>query len=84
MAGGEIGRADLAPDFVLRMELVALHDLLKMADRFRQATLRARDAAELIVRIQLVPVDFNCSLKAFASFVQFTASLVDQSEVVMR
>src|SRR5437588_9637174 len=50
LAGGDVGRADLAPDFVLGVKLIALHDLLEMTDCFRQTILSAPDAAELIMR----------------------------------
>src|SRR5207244_5308180 len=59
-------RSDFAPDFVLRMRLIALHDLLEVSDRFGQAVLRAGDAAELIVSIQLFAIDFDRALKAMA------------------
>ena len=51
---GDIGRTNLAPDFMLSMRLVALHDLLEMDNRFRQSILRPRNATELIMRIQFI------------------------------
>ena len=84
MSGGQIGRPDLAPDFVLRMGLIALHHLFEMADGFRQPTLRSRDSAQLIVRVQLVRIDINRALKALARLIQFSALLMNQTQIVMR
>src|SRR5262245_44492122 len=84
LAGGNIGGANFAPDFVLSVKLIALHDLLEMADGVARAGLGARDASQLIMRILLVRIDVDGAMKTLARFVQFTALLMNQPEIVVR
>src|SRR5581483_4104664 len=49
LSGGEIRRADLAPDFVLRVKLIAHHNLFEVTNRFSQASLRSSNPAKLIM-----------------------------------
>src|SRR5207244_2630650 len=84
LSGSDVARANLAPDFILCVELIALHNFFEMADCFGESVLSARDPAKLIVRVQLIPVDFDGALKALARLVQFAAILMNQSQIVMR
>ena len=77
LSGGDIGRANLAPDFVLRVELITLHNLFETRDGLRETSLRARDQAELIMRIQFFCVDIDRALEAFARFTKLATLLVD-------
>src|SRR5439155_16399914 len=57
LARSVVGGADLAPNLVQRMRLIALDDLLEMSDGVRQAILSAGNAAQLIGRVQLFRID---------------------------
>src|SRR5207247_9952752 len=81
---GNRSGSDLTPDFLLRMGLIALHDLLEVSDSFGQTVQRAGDAAKLIVSNQLVSVDLDRALKALAGLIQFAALLMNQAQIVMR
>src|SRR5882724_437853 len=83
LSGGNVGRANLAPNLLLRVSLIALHDLLEMADGFRQSALSAGDAAQLIMRIQLFRIDVDRALKSLARQIQLASRLMDQSQIVM-
>src|SRR5882724_9008963 len=84
LSSGDIGRANLAPDFVLRMELITLHNLLETRNGLREPSLRARNQAELIMRVQFFAVDIDRALEPFARFTKLAALLMNQSEVVVR
>ena len=59
LSGGDVGRTNLAPDLLLRVCLIALHNLLEVADGFGQTALGAGDASQLIMRIQLVLIEIK-------------------------
>jgi len=84
LSGSDISRANLAPDFVLRVELITLDNLLETRNRLRQTSLRARNQTELIMRVQFFRVDIDRALEAFARFTKLAALLMNQSEVVVR
>jgi hypothetical protein len=84
LAGGDVGRANLSPDFVLRVNLIALDHFFKVSDGLRQAVLGAGDAAQLIVRIDFFRINVDSALKSFAGLIQFSPILMNQTEIVMR
>ncbi len=81
---GDVGRANLAPDLLLRVRLIALHHLLEMGDGFSQAPLGARDASQLIVGVDFVRIDVDRALKTFAGQIKFASLLMYKSQIVMR
>src|SRR5205823_10481127 len=66
LSGGEVGRADLAPDFVLRVRVVARDHLAEVLYGFRESRLRARDAPQLVVRVRLFGVNLDGAQEALA------------------
>src|SRR5713226_404638 len=76
LSRGDISRANLAPDFVQSMRLIALDDFLEMCDGIRQTILDAGNAAQLVMRVQFVRVDIDRAMKTLAR-------LMNQTQVVM-
>src|SRR5712692_8667997 len=83
LSRGDISRANLAPDFVQSMRLIALDDFLEVSDGVRQTILRAGNAAQLIVRVQFVRGAIDRAMRTLARLLQFTALLLNQTQVVM-
>src|ERR1700687_5904474 len=79
LAGSDVGRADLAPNLMQRVRLIALDDLLEMSDGIRQAILGAGDATQLIVGVQFFRIDVDGPMKTLASLIQFPALLMNQT-----
>ena len=84
LTGGDIRRTNLAPDFMLRVELIALDDLFEMTDGFVEPVLCPGDPAELVMCIEFIRVDFNGALKTLARLIQLTSVLVNQAKIVVR
>ena len=63
---------------------IARDNLLKVSDRISESLLRRGDASELIVGIDLVIVDLDRSFETLPRRLDFIATLMNQSEVVMR
>src|ERR1700687_1829226 len=78
LAGSDIGRADLAPNLMQCVRLIALDDLLEMSDGVGQTILGAGNAAQLIVRVQLFRIDVDGPMKTLARLIQFPALLMNQ------
>jgi hypothetical protein len=68
LSGGEVGRADLAPDLVLRVIGRALDDAAEVLDGLREFVLGAADAAELVVGVPFFGVDLDGAVEARAGF----------------
>ena len=83
LAGGNVSRANFAPDFVLAMGWIAGDNLFKVPDRVSESFLQQGDAPQLIMGIDLVVVDLYSSLETLPRCLNFTAALMNQSEVVM-
>src|SRR3954469_10503184 len=84
LARGEIGRADLAPNLVLRVRRMMLDHRAEMCDGIAEAVLLARNATQLVMRVHLFRVNLDGPLETLARLVQLAALLVYQSEIVMR
>ncbi len=84
LAGGQVGRAYLAPDFVLGMGLVTRDDLVEVVYGVGQSALLARYTTELVVRVHLIRVYLYGALETLAGFVQLAALLVNQPQIVVR
>src|SRR6267378_4456854 len=84
LSGRNVSRANLAPDLLLRVRLITLHNLFEVADGLGQTTLSSGDAAQLVVCIQLFRVDVDRTLKTLARQIHFTALLMYQTKIVMR
>src|SRR5438309_7957251 len=80
LAGSDVGGANLAPDFMLGVAVIAGHNLLEMGDRIRPAVLRARDSTQLVMRVNFIGIDMYRALEALARLIQLAALLVDQSQ----
>src|SRR5215813_11854308 len=66
------------------MRRVPQHYLLEVADRLVISLLRARDATELVMRVDLLVIDGYRFFETLASRIQFSALLINKTEVVMR
>ena len=84
LLGGNVGSADLAPNFVLAVRLIARHHLFEVFDRIGKSFLRARDAAQLVMRVDLIVVNLNSTLESFPRRFQLATLLMNQPEIVMR
>src|SRR5262245_59594331 len=61
------------------------HDhLFKVSDRLLIALLCTRDATELVLGVDLLLIDGDCFFEALTSSIQFSALLINKSQVVMR
>src|SRR5262249_9139503 len=69
--------------FILAVRRVQLHDPFEMPDRFVQSSLLARDAPELVMRVDFLRIDLRRALKGSHGGVLFATLLVDQSQLVM-
>jgi len=56
---GEIGSAYLAPDFAFRVLVVAADNEVEVLQRLLQASLSARNTAQLIARVEFFRIDFG-------------------------
>src|SRR4030095_497715 len=83
-SGGQIGRADFAPDFALAEFVVVREDDAEMVERVLQTFLRARVASELEVSIRLARVNLDGAFEALSGFFELAALLMDQAELIMR
>jgi hypothetical protein len=83
LPGVEVGGADLAPDIVLRVTLVARDDLAEVLDGLGVPPFGARDDAELVVRVGLLGVDLDGAGETRAGLGQLPTLLVDEPEVVV-
>src|ERR1700754_3724957 len=73
----------LTPDFVLRVRRIARYDVLEILNRVGVTFLLARDAAQLITRVDLAIVDLKCAFETFSRLIELAAGLVNQAEIVM-
>src|ERR1041385_6826827 len=83
LTGGNVGGAYFAPNFVLAMRLIAGHHLFKISNCVGITLLGARDSSQLVMRVNFFFINLNCALEPLARRFQFTALLMNQTEVVM-
>lgn len=84
LVGCIVCRSDLTPYFVLAVRRIAGNDLLKILNGVGESFLRPRYSPELVMRIDLVVIDLNCTFEAFTCCIKFASLLMDQAKVVMR
>src|SRR5882672_12537313 len=65
------------------MRLIANNYLLDMLDRFYGLLLLARNASQLIVRVDLFRIDLYGAFETLACRFQFAALLMNQSQIVV-
>src|SRR5215813_5497427 len=66
------------------MRRVPHHHLLEVADRLLISLLRACNATELVMRVDLLVIDGYRFFEPLAGRIQFPALLINKAEVVMR
>ena len=81
--GCQVGRADFAPEFMLRVRLVARYNLPEMLYSFRVFVFETADASELVMRIRFFRINRDGACETLARFNVFFAVEVYETEIVV-